>query len=105
VTLGIDQVNQHSSKGRIYLTGNVRMPGPQEMPTNERTTVSIAIIRAGGLAQYANGKLVKVTRKDKDGRTERFTVDFDSIIKKGKGSDIELQDGDYIDVPQKWVNF
>jgi protein involved in polysaccharide export with SLBB domain len=106
VTLGINQVNQHDSRGRVYLTGNVRVPGPEELPANERTTVSIAIIRAGGLAQYADGKKVQLTRRDKDGKAERFTIDYDSIIDKGRTDrDMELQDGDYIKVPQKFINF
>ncbi len=75
VTLGINQVNQLDSRGRVYLTGNVRTPGPQELPVNERTTVSTAIIRAGGLDKFANGHKVQVTRKERNGKIDRFTVD------------------------------
>jgi protein involved in polysaccharide export with SLBB domain len=106
VTLGINQVNLRDSRGRVYLTGNVRIPGPQELPANERTTVSIAIIRAGGFDKFANGHKVQVTRKEKDGRTDRFTVDVKAIIEKGRTDrDFELQDGDYINVPQNVINF
>jgi protein involved in polysaccharide export with SLBB domain len=106
VTLGINQVNQHADRGRVYLTGNVRIPGPQELPANERTTVSIAIIRAGGLDKFANGSKVQVTRKDKDGKADRFTVDYNAIVLKGRTDrDMEVQDGDYINVPQKLINF
>ncbi len=106
VTLGINQVNQHDSRGRVYLTGNVKMPGPQELPANEKTMVSTAIIRAGSFSLYADSKHVKLTRKQKDGETQRVTIDVDAIINKGKlDKDVELQDGDYINVPQKWVNF
>jgi protein involved in polysaccharide export with SLBB domain len=106
VTLGINQVNRIADRGRVYLTGNVRIPGPQELPANERTTVSIAIIRAGGLDKFANGAKVQVTRKEKDGRVDRFTVDYDAIVNKGRTNlDAEVQDGDYINVPQKWINF
>ena len=106
VSLGINQINHTDSRGRVYLTGNVRAPGPQELPENERTMVSTAIIRAGGLAQFANGHRVQVTRKDKNGQTEHFTVDVKAIIEKGRmDKDMELQDGDYINVPQNAVNF
>jgi protein involved in polysaccharide export with SLBB domain len=106
VTLGINQVNQHASRGRIYLTGNVMAPGPQELPANERTTVSMAIIRAGGLAKYGNGGKVQVTRKEKDGKVDRFTVNYDAIVQKGRSNlDTEVEDGDYINVPQRLVNF
>jgi protein involved in polysaccharide export with SLBB domain len=106
VTLGINQVNQHASRGRIYLTGDILAPGPQELPANERTTVSIAIIRAGGFSKFANGRKVQLTRKEKDGKTDRFTINVKSIIEKGiTRSDMEVQDGDYINVPQNVVNW
>jgi protein involved in polysaccharide export with SLBB domain len=106
VSLGINQVNHSDSRGRVYLTGNVRAPGPQDLPANEQTMVSTAIIRAGGFAQFANGRKVQITRKDKNGQMEHFTIDVKSIIEKGRrDKDIELQDGDYINVPQNAVNF
>jgi protein involved in polysaccharide export with SLBB domain len=62
VSLGINQVNHSDSRGRVYLTGNVRAPGPQDLPANEQTMVSTAIIRAGGFAQFANGRSPARTR-------------------------------------------
>jgi protein involved in polysaccharide export with SLBB domain len=106
VNLGINQVNTLSSRGKVYITGLVRAPGPQDLPANERTTVSMAIIRAGGLAQFANGRRVQVTRKDKSGKSVRFTVDITYIIDKGHPEkDAELLDGDYINVPQRLFNY
>jgi protein involved in polysaccharide export with SLBB domain len=106
VTLGINQVNHLDSRGKVYLTGNVRIPGPQDLPSSERTMVSTAIIRAGGFDKFANGHKVQVTRKDKNGNAQRYTVDVAAIIQKGRmDKDMELQDGDYINVPQNVVNF
>jgi protein involved in polysaccharide export with SLBB domain len=106
VTLGINQVNHLDSRGKVYITGNVRIPGPQDLPSSERTMVSTAIIRAGGFDKFANGHKVQVTRKDKNGNPERFTVDVKLIIERGRlDKDMELQDGDYINVPQNVVNF
>ena len=106
VTLGINQVNHSDSRGRVYITGNVRMPGAQDLPSNEQTKVSTAIIRAGGLDKFANGHKVQVTRKEKSGKTVRFNVDVKAIIERGRQElDIELMDGDYINVPQNLVNF
>lgn len=106
VTLGINQVNHSDSRGRVYVTGNVMIRGAQELPFNERTMVSTAIIRAGGFDKFANGHKVQITRRDKDGKTERFIVDVKYIIEKGHPEkDIELDDGDYINVPQNVVNF
>jgi len=106
VMLGINQVNHLDSRGKVYVTGNVLSPGPQDLPSNERTMVSTAIIRAGGFAKFANGHKVQVTRKDKDGKTVRFTVDVSSIIVGGRlDRDVELLEGDYINVPQNMINF
>ena len=105
VILGINQVNHQDSRGKIYITGNVLVPGAQDLPSNERTMVSTAIIRAGGFAKFADGHRVQVTRVDKDGKTVRFKVDVESIIKNGhRERDIEIQAGDYINVPQKFIN-
>jgi polysaccharide export outer membrane protein len=106
VSLGINQVNILSSRGKVFITGNVRAPGPQELPANERTTVSNAIIRAGGFDKFANEHKVKVTRKDKTGKATSFTVDVKAIIVGGHmEKDVEIQDGDYINVPQNVINF
>jgi len=107
VVLGINQVNHLDSRGKVYITGNVRMPGPQDLPSSEQTMVSTAVIRAGGFDKFANGHKVQVTRKDKvTGKTERFTVDVKAIIEKGRrDEDRELEDGDYINVPQNVINF
>lgn len=105
VVLGVNQVNVQSV-GRVYITGNVRAPGPQELPSNERMTVANAIIRAGGFDKFADQGHVKITRKDKGGKPTSFTVDVKAIIGQGNlDKDVELKDGDYINVPQKWINF
>ena len=106
VVLGINQVNIQSSKGRIFVTGNVRAPGPQDLPANERTTTANAIIRAGGFDKFADGHKVKVTRKDRTGHPVSFNVDVKSVIDKGQlDKDVELQDGDYVNVPQRLITF
>ena len=105
VSLGINQVNHSDSRGRVYVTGNVRAPGPQELPSNERTMVSTVIIRAGGFDKFADGHRVRVTRKGKDGKSISFTVDVQAIIDKGRQDlDKEVEDSDYINIPQKLFN-
>jgi len=106
VMLGINQVNHLDVKGRVYLTGNVRAPGPLDLLASDRNTVSTAIIRAGGFALYADDHNVQVTRKTPDGKTIRFKVDVAKVIKYGRQDlDREIQDGDYINVPQHMINF
>jgi protein involved in polysaccharide export with SLBB domain len=106
VTLGINQVNHLDSRGKVYISGNVRGPGAQDLPSSEHTMVSTAIIRAGGFDKFADTHKVQVTRKDKSGNAQRFTIDVGAVINKGRmEKDMELQDGDYINVPQKLINF
>lgn len=99
VILALDRVSE-KSRGRVYVTGAVRSPGPQEIPPDETYTASKAIIRAGGFSDFANGDKVKVTRNG-----ESVTVGVRSVIQKGKSDrDFVLQPGDQIFVPQRTVN-
>src|SRR3954453_23759937 len=71
VIIAVNRVSE-KSRGKIYVYGNVKGQGPQEIPADEIYTVSKAIIRAGGFGDFADKKKVKVTRKNgKD-----FTIDL-----------------------------
>jgi polysaccharide export outer membrane protein len=94
------------SPGRIYVTGVVLSPGPQDMPPDEVYTLSKAITRAGGVALFGNDHRVKIVRKSTDGSTENLEVDVGEIINKGRiDKDPVLQPGDLIVVPRKLINF
>lgn len=106
VVLAIDLMAK--SRGKVYLVGPVRMPGPQEIPSDEVLTLSKAILRAGGFNDFADKRHVKVTRKaGPDRRDEQtFTVDVSEILEKGKmAKDLPLQPGDLIYVPERLVRF
>jgi protein involved in polysaccharide export with SLBB domain len=60
VIVGLDSVSA-KSRGRIYIWGQVRNQGALEIPSDEAFTVSRAILRAGGFADFANRKAVKLT--------------------------------------------
>src|SRR5471030_870465 len=68
------------SRGKIYLVGAVGAQGPQDISSEEVLTVSKAILRAGGLTGYADGKNVKVTRSDETA----FIVNVSRLL-DGKG--------------------
>lgn len=95
------------SRGKIYLNGAVRLPGPQEIPSDENLTVSKAILRAGGFAEFADKKNVKVTRKAGDGvANQTITVNVEVILEQGKSeADLSLLTGDLIYVPERLVRF
>lgn len=101
VIVAVDHVSE-KSRGRIYVTGSVRAPGPQEIPPDESYTVSKAVIRAGGFGDFADKRKVRITRKN----GQDFVVDLKNVIERGKSDeDAVLQPDDQIYVPQKLVNF
>jgi protein involved in polysaccharide export with SLBB domain len=100
VILAVDRVSE-KSRGKVYVTGQVKAQGAQEIPADETYTVSKAIIRAG-FADFANTRKIKLTRKN--GTT--VTVDCKRIIQEGHSEeDPVLQPDDQIYVPQRLVNF
>jgi protein involved in polysaccharide export with SLBB domain len=62
VIIGLDLVGT-KSRGKIYLTGQIRSPGVMELMPGDDVTLSQAILRAGGLADFANKREVRVVRK------------------------------------------
>lgn len=100
VILALDRVSE-KSRGKVYVYGSVRTQGPLEIPTDEKFTVSKAVIRAGGFGDFANKRKVKVTRKN----GEDFTVDLKRVIEEGKpDADMVLLPDDQIYVPQRLIN-
>ncbi|MBE0542942.1 MAG: polysaccharide export protein [Verrucomicrobia bacterium] len=106
VILAVDLMTR--SRGKVYLVGPVRMPGPQEIPSDEVLTLSKAILRAGGFNDFADRRNVKVTRKTgvADATDQTFTVDVAEILEKGRSSaDLPLQPGDLIYIPERLIRF
>jgi polysaccharide biosynthesis/export protein len=100
VIIALEYVSE-KSRGRVYVYGNVRGQGPQEIPPDETYTVSKAIIRAGGFGDFANKRRVRVTRKT----GETITVDLRNVIERGRtDEDVVLQPDDQIFVPQRLIN-
>ncbi len=111
VILALDSVGSKTaiaSRGKVYVMGQVRSEGPQEIPADEVYTVSKAILKAGGFGQYANKRKVKIMRPSKaaKGNSETIIVDLVEILDKGITSkDIPVEPEDIIVVPEKMVNF
>ena len=105
VVLSVDLLN--TSRGMVYLFGEVRAPGSQSLPSGERLTLAKAIIRAGGLTDFADKQRVKVTRESVSGPASQvFTVDVGRVLQKGQlDKDLTLEPGDIIYVPGRLVNF
>jgi protein involved in polysaccharide export with SLBB domain len=96
------------TRGKIYLVGAIRAPGPQDISSEETLTVSKAILRAGGFSDFANERKVKVTRATGPGKDDKqtFIVDVQRIFENGDTtSDLTLQPGDLIFVPERLIRF
>jgi len=96
--------------GRVYIWGQVHNQGPLDIQVNENLTAGQAILRAGGFADFANEKKVKVIRgstgADKNKPTQTINLDMEEILQQGKTEkDIVLQPGDLIIVPSRLINF
>jgi protein involved in polysaccharide export with SLBB domain len=106
VILAVDVMAK--SRGKIYIVGPVRLPGPQEIPSDEVLTLSKAILRAGGFTDFADKRNVKVTRNRNTNPADKqaFTVDVGEVLEKGRSDrDIPLQADDLIYVPERLIRF
>jgi protein involved in polysaccharide export with SLBB domain len=107
VILGLDSLSGRSP-GRIYLMGQIRGQGAMELPGDEQLTVSKAILRAGGLGDFANRSKIRLIRKKSpdSSETETIIVNLNEILDKGRyDKDPVLMPGDVINVPERLVNF
>ena len=106
VILAVDQLSK--TRGKVYLVGSIRIPGPQEIPSDEVFTLSKCIMRAGGFADFGDKRHVKVTRKPSStrGANKVFVVNVGEIIERGRTeADLVLEPEDLIYVPSRMVNF
>ena len=108
VIISLDSANR--LLGRIYVWGQVRNQGPMDISVNENLSAGKAILRAGGFADFANKKKVRVVRAggaggDAAGK-QSFELNMVDILENGKTEkDIVLQSDDFIIVPSRLINF
>jgi protein involved in polysaccharide export with SLBB domain len=104
VVIGLDAASK--VRGKIYIWGQVRNQGAIDIPTGENFTVGKAILRAGGFADFANKKKVKLVRTTVEGRKENQELNMVEILEDGRTErDIALQEDDFIIVPSRLVSF
>jgi len=106
VVMALDLANKYF--GRIYVWGQVRTQGPIDLAINENLTAGKAILRAGGFADFANKKKVKVVRPagTNDVANATFILNMADILESGKTEkDMVLQPDDFVIVPSRLINF
>lgn len=85
--------------------GHVLRQGKYELPLDEDVTISQAILRAGGPAQFANLNKVKLIRKTPQGN-KAVQVNVEAIMKNGAlERDIYIRNNDVLIIPEKNINF
>jgi protein involved in polysaccharide export with SLBB domain len=105
VIIALDALSA-KARGRVYISGQVRQQGAVDIPPDERFTLSKAILKAGGFADFANRRKIKLVRQGADGASQTTIVDLDAVTVHGHlEKDPELQPDDTVIVPQKFVNF
>jgi polysaccharide export outer membrane protein len=93
VTVGVKAINSR----KVYITGEVRKPGPY--PLTGTTTVLQLIAVAGGLGDYAKGEKITIVRVEA-GRQTAFRFNYKDVLKGRKlAQNIELKPGDAVLVP------
>jgi protein involved in polysaccharide export with SLBB domain len=78
----------------VTVLGQAQRPGVFELPAHRRLTLVEAIGMAGGVTRIANAKKVTLKRG-----SSVMTINLAEIT-SGKGSDISLQDGDMVTIPE-----
>jgi protein involved in polysaccharide export with SLBB domain len=108
VIVGLDTISP-KSLGKVMVIGQIRVPGMYEVPAEETLTLAKVILRAGGLADFADKKKVKVLRaKDRDPNGPRQTTMYNLVEIMEKGhleKDPVLKPGDLVIIPERWFNF
>lgn len=82
---------------QVFVTGSVAKPGPY--PMSNKITLTQAIAMAGGFAQDANRKRVRLIRQEPGKEVKVETVYNVEEIEKHRAEDLLLQASDVIDVP------
>jgi protein involved in polysaccharide export with SLBB domain len=104
VLISVDQYSR--SKGAVVVAGAVRAAGEIPLPQGEVMTISRAILKAGGFADFADKDSVRLTRINAEGKREERIIDVREILEKGRiDKDVPLQKGDSIYVRQRPFNF
>jgi protein involved in polysaccharide export with SLBB domain len=98
----------------VWVVGQVRQVGPQEIAPNQPMTVSQIILRAGGFGDFADQRKVKIIHRanlngggdlaPSDGSDAQI-VDVKAVFDGQSRSDPVVRPNDYIIVPKRLVNF
>lgn len=101
VSMGLTNMAQRSSRGRVFVSGAVRQTGFVELPLDSPLTASEAIYQMGGPVDFSNLKRTRVMRKG--GPEKGIPVNVKAVEDGKLDQDVVLQAGDHIVVPQAGI--
>ncbi|WP_221032539.1 polysaccharide biosynthesis/export family protein [Actomonas aquatica] len=94
------------SRGRVHLSGQVRQVGPVEIDLSRENFLGRVLLAAGGLTDFADKRNVRIVRQHEGGETRTITVDLRAVLDQGRlEQDVALQDGDFVIVGEKLINW
>ena len=97
---------EQSSRGEVYLLGEVNSRGAISLPINKEKTLAKTLLSVGGVGKYGNAEKVKILRRSPSGEKQSLIVDVEEILETGAfEDDVPLEDGDVIIVPEKIWGF
>jgi polysaccharide export outer membrane protein len=93
---------------KVSIQGDVGSPGTYPLPIESTMSVAELVMKAGGLKDTANGRNVRITHFNKEGKAEVREVNVQAIIKgdtKVNAGDksLLLEPGDIVFVPMNWI--
>lgn len=92
------------SEKEIFIFGE--MQGIQVFAGNEPCTIMHLMFKMGKLPPYANGKAIKIVRRQPDGSETEIEVNVEKLLKEGKPEDdVPLENRDRIIVPARRLQF
>ncbi len=84
----------------VFFVGEVGAPGPKSLPKG--STILQALSTSGGFTNFAATKRVQLRRTDSNGLQSVFEINYDALEQGAQlRSDVALQDGDVILVPER----
>jgi polysaccharide export outer membrane protein len=102
-----DRPERSANRGRVFLAGQMRKIGVVDIDLSENNTVGRVVLANGGLADFADGRKIRIIRKSGSGpAVETLVVDLDEVLKKGRiDKDVPIFDGDFVIADAKLVNW
>ncbi len=95
--------NMVSPWGTVTILGEVRKPGPVDMPSTEELQLTRAIQLASGLTSIADRRRIQVSRRMDDDSIKKFYINLNEIGEDGLSEkDMKLKAGDVVWVPMSW---